>query len=94
MIKVFEVNGIRCIEEVDDSVIAAMDKMLAEQWPKQHLCRLSNGELIQKYITPEEWAKLDFACPFEDEYALGEMRHCTCGSTLLVLTKILDITKQ
>lgn len=61
-------------------------KTLADQWPKHCGCGRTH--------TKASWAQLPEGKPFSDEYADHEQRHCVCGSTLVILTKIHDLSKE
>lgn len=40
------------------------------------------------------WYDLPKAEGFTDEFADHEQRHCVCGSTLVIFTKIHDLSKE
>lgn len=65
---------------------------LALQFPKYHKCTREMGE---RYITKAEWVKMQWRYNMSDEYADCEGRDCPfCLSTLVVMTKINDASKE
>ena len=63
---------------------------LAREFPKKHICAL--GPV--KFFSEADWKKLPLKYTHRDEFAESEARDCACGSTLVVLTKIIDLSKE
>jgi hypothetical protein len=67
---------------------------LAEQWPKKCNC-------CATVYDPSSWVVLPTAVTsrapdgrFVDSYATQEMRNCLCGSTLVSLVEIHDLSEE
>lgn len=66
---------------------AEKDQRITGQFPKKCGC----GAV---YPDRKAWKKLEFHTAFTDAYADQEWRHCVCGSTLAILTKIHDLAAE
>lgn len=64
------------------------EQYVAAQWPKKCGC----GRL---YVNMAHFRNFtQFHTFYKDEFGEQEWRHCDCGSTLAVVTKVLDLSKE
>lgn len=70
-------------------------KRLAAQWPKRCGCGLRyDRRAAEQAKGVLSWQALPFGYDYRDEYATQEARHCSCGSTLVILTEIHDLAAE
>jgi hypothetical protein len=73
---------------------------LAIQFPKRCGCGRAYLPKPLAEIEPYKsigfiaWGDLPFAYVAADDFADMEARHCYCGSTIAILTKIHDLSKE
>jgi hypothetical protein len=64
------------------------EQYVARQWPKKCGCG-------RTYLNLDHYRlHTTYHCIYKDEFAEQEWRHCACGSTLAVATKVLDLSKE
>lgn len=82
----------------DICVAVEKARRIAEQWPKKCGCGREYGEhpsMTGNAVEPVlYWGALQAAYEQVDAYARFDARHCACGSTLMVITEILNLAEE
>lgn len=69
------------------TIVAQKAQKLLSQWPK--VCKCCGTA-----YNPASWAIRPLGFTMRDTFATQEARHCTCGSTLVVLREIHDLAEE
>lgn len=63
------------------------EKRVAGEFPKRCGC-------CSAIYLPATWGALTFAYELTDVFGVHEARHCPCGTTLMVVLKVLDLSAE